>query len=56
MKRLLFILLCVALIMVGGISAYLYFDSEAADYSNGVFVDRGEANGYATMYDLFKSL
>lgn len=57
MKHMMLILLCAALIAAGGVSVYLYLDTQQEkDYSNGLFVDRGDHCGYATMYDLLKDL
>lgn len=57
MKRMFLVILCVGVIIAGGVTAYLYLDGrEEADYSSGMFVDRGDSNGYATMYHLSTTL
>lgn len=56
-KYILIVILCIGLLISGGITAYWYFgEQESSDYSNGIFVDRGELNGYATMYHLFTTI
>lgn len=56
MKRILFVLLCLTIIVAGG--AYIYMsDRETIDYSNEMFVDRsGLVDGHASMYTLCETL
>lgn len=57
MKKLMLVLLCMGIIVVGSLSVYLYFNSEdEKEYENGMFVDRGDSHGYATMYDILKTV
>lgn len=50
-------LLCLCILAIGGVTAYFYLGfGETPDYSSGMFVDRGEYDGYAKMYDLLTSL
>jgi len=57
MKRMILAILCLTLIIAGGITAYVYLgDHEHPDYTSGMFVDRGDDNGYAAMYDLYTNV
>ena len=57
MKRFVVMLICVLILAIGGVSAYYYLTtSPEPEYKNGMFVDRGETYGYATVYDLSKSV
>lgn len=56
-KRMILAILCLSLLIVGGITAYVYLgEQEHSDYSNGMFVDRSDFNGYATMYNLYTNV
>lgn len=56
-KGLIVAILCLTLIVAGGITAYLYLDEqEKPDYSGEMFVDRGDKDGYATMHYLYTPL
>lgn len=57
-KNMMIVLLFLCLLVLGGATAYFYLGfGEAPDYSNGMFVDRGEVNnGYEEVYHLFTSL
>lgn len=56
-KKILLVVLCLCILAIGGITAYFYLGfGEAPDYSSGTFVDRGEIDEYATMYDLLTCL
>lgn len=56
MKRILLVLLCLTIIIAGG--AYIYMsDRETVDYSNEMFVDRGDIiDGYASMHTVYQTL
>ena len=52
-SKIILAILCIGLIAIGGATAYYCLSlGETPDYSSGMFVDRGEIDGYATMYDL----
>lgn len=56
-KKIFLVVLFLCLLVAGGVTAYFYLGySETPDYSSGMFVDRGETDGYATMYNLLTSL
>ena len=56
-KRIILAVLGLFILVVSGLTAYFYLEiGETPDYSNGMFVDRGEPDGYAAMYDLFTCL
>ncbi len=56
-KRMFLLILCVSVLIAGGITAYVYFeDWERPDYSSGMFVDGGDLNGHATMHNLYTTL
>ncbi|MBU3803934.1 MAG: hypothetical protein H9872_04165 [Candidatus Cellulosilyticum pullistercoris] len=56
-SKIILAILCICLIVAGGATAYYCFDlGEAPDYSSGMFVDRGESDGYATSYNLLTCL
>lgn len=56
-KRMLVAILCVGILIAGGITAYKYFgDKESLDYSNEMFVDRGDIDEYGAMYYLYTTL
>lgn len=56
-KHMLLVILCLSILIVGGVTAYMYFgESERPDYSNEMFVDRGELDGHETMYNLYTTL
>ena len=57
MRRIMLLLLCILILTVGGISVYVYYESQNNEYDgSGMFVDRGESYEYATMYNLSKSI
>lgn len=57
MKRTIWVVVGLILIAVGSISVYYYLDGQVKEEEyNGMFVDRSENNGYATMYDLCESV
>lgn len=56
-KRMILAILCLSLLIAGGITAYVYLGEEQdSDYSSGMFVDRGDLHGYAEMYHLYTTL
>lgn len=57
-NKIILVVLCVCLVVVGSATAYYCFNNlgESPDYSSGMFVDRGESDGYATMYNLLTCL
>lgn len=56
-KYILLVVLCIGLLISGGIAAYEYLgEQEPSDYSSGMFVDRGDLDGYAAMYHLFETI
>lgn len=57
MKRTIWVVVGLILIAVGSISVYYYLDGQVKEEEyNGMFVDRSENNGYATMYYLCESV
>ena len=57
MKRMILVLLCLSLLVAGGITAYVYLgDHENPDYSSGMFVDRGDIDGYEAMHHLYTNV
>ena len=53
-KKIILAALCLSLLISGGMAVYMYLNpAEDKEYKNGIFVDRGENNGYETMYDLY---
>lgn len=56
-SRMLVAILCACILVMGGLTFYWYMgDHRERDYSSGMFVDRGDQNGYATMYDILETL
>lgn len=56
-KRMILAILCLSLLVVGGITAYIYWgEHDELDYSSGMFVDRGDFNGQTTMYNLYTNV
>lgn len=57
-KNMIIVLLFLCLLVIGGATAYFYLGfGETPDYSNGMFVDRGEVdNGYEAVYHLLTSV
>lgn len=56
-SKIILAILCVCLIAIGGATAYYCFNlGESPDYSSGMFVDRGESDGYTTEYNLLTRL
>lgn len=52
-SKMILVIVCLFLIIAGGATAYYCFNlGETPDYSSGMFVDRGEVNGYAASYHL----
>lgn len=52
-SKIILAIVCLSLIVAGGATAYYCFNlGETPDYSSGMFVDRGEINGYAASYNL----
>ena len=46
--------LCLTLLISGGVAVYMYLNpAEEEGYKNGIFVDRGDKDGYETMHDLY---
>lgn len=53
-NKIILAVLCICLMVVGGATAYYCFNlGESPDYSSGMFVDRGKADGYTRSYNLF---
>lgn len=56
-KKIIIIALCVCILVSGGITAYMYWNTTKANEQNrGLFVDRGDSDGYATVYYLCTTL
>ncbi|MBQ1274862.1 MAG: hypothetical protein U0L26_07660 [Cellulosilyticum sp.] len=56
-KRVILAILCLSLLIAGGITAYISLSvGENPDYSSGMFVDRGDLDGYETMHHLYTTL
>lgn len=56
-KRVLLAVLCLSVLVGGGITAYMYLkDGERPDYSSEMFVNGGDLDGHATMYDLYTTV
>lgn len=57
MKKKVFIITLIGLILVSGCLTYVYLGmSHKSEYKNGVFVERGNNYGYAKTYCVCKSL
>lgn len=53
MKKFVWMLLAMLVVLVGGISMYVFLKPmQQADLKNEMFVDGGDSYGYAAMYDL----
>lgn len=53
-KKMILGVLGLSLLISGGMAIYMYLNpAEEKDYKNSIFVDRGDENGYETMYDLY---
>ncbi len=48
------VVLCVTLLISGGMAIYLHINpTQEENYKNGMFVDRGDEDGYEKMHDLY---
>ena len=57
MKKMLFIITIVGIALISGCLTYAYLEiNHKAEYKNGVFVERENTNGYATVYSVCKTL
>ena len=53
----LFIITIVGIALISGCLTYAYLEiNHKAEYKNGVFVERENTNGYATVYSVCKTL
>lgn len=57
MKKIIWMLLVMLIVLAGGISMYVFLNPvQQADFRNEMFVDGRDGYGYAAMYDLPKTL